>query len=280
MDKAVRLLIPCQPLKPGARAATAEHRYCESGESGEGEGAVMNTVSYRREVSHTLHKSIAFHRGMKRFVKATFWATMFCALSQLCAYADVIAYYSFNATNAIADIGSAISTFSFHNSAGGSISFVDGTEQNVQPGFLAGCAISQDHWLEAEGTTFFQFTLDATGWRDLVVSYAWERSSIGPTFGVLQVASSSSSFVDVTTMLPVPASFTAGGGVVTQDLFGLLDGDSTAAFRIRGMGASQSDGVLHLDNFTVTAVAIPEPSAAILAGLGSATVFLLRKRRH
>jgi hypothetical protein len=202
---------------------------------------------------------------------------MFCALAQLCTYADVIAYYSFNATNAIADIGSAISTFSFQNSGGVSTSFVEGTVQNVQPGFPAGSAISQDHW--GGSSTFFQFTLNAAGWRDVVVSYAWERSSTGPTVGILQCAPSGNDFVDIA-MNAVPTSFTGAGGVVTQDLFGSVDGDSTAAFRIWGMGASQSDGVLHLDNLTVTAVPIPEPSAAILAGLGSATVFLSRRRRR
>ena len=76
----------------------------------------------------------------------------------------------------------------------------------------------------------------------------------------------------------VPTLFTADGGVVTVDLFGSVDGDATAAFRIRGMNAS--DGALHLDNLTVTAVPIPEPSAGMLVGLGSAAVFLLRRRRR
>jgi hypothetical protein len=216
---------------------------------------------------------------MKRFVRTTFWAAMFCALSQLCASADVIAYYSFNEANGVADIGSAISTFSFQNTGGAPTSFVAGTVQNVQSGFPAGFAISQDHWLESEGTAFFQFTLDATGWQHVVVSYAWERSSTGPTLGVFQVSPANNQFVDVTPPSPIPTSYTDAGGIVTVDLMGLVDGDSTAAFRIRGMGASQSDGALHLDNFTITGVAIPEPSAAILAGLGSVTVFLLRRRR-
>jgi hypothetical protein len=218
---------------------------------------------------------------MKRFVKAAFLGTMFCALLQRCAYADLIAYYSFNATNAIADVGSAISAFAFQNPGGVSTSFVGGTAQNVQSGFLAGRALSQDHWLGS--TNCFQFTLDATAWQDVIVSYAWERSSTGPANGIFQysLSGSAGSFVDFATN-GVPILFTGAGGVVTQDLSVVtaIDGNSTIAFRIVGIGASQSGGVLHLDNFTVNAVSIPEPSAVVLAGLGSAVALLLWRRRR
>ena len=221
---------------------------------------------------------------MKPLFKLTCFVTLLVGLLGIQVFASVAVYYSFNSTNAIADIGTNISVFSYQNSGGFATNFSAGTTLNVQSNssgglFPAGVSISQDHWVG--NTNFFQFTLNAATLQDIVVSYAWQRSSMGPTNAIFQysLAGGGGSFVDFVTNA-VPTDFTSAGGVVTQDLstVSALDGDSNIAFRIVGINVGGTAGTLRLDNFTINA--IPEPSTEVLVGLGLAVLVALCARRR
>ena len=214
-------------------------------------------------------------------MRTTIVAAFLIALIQIQAFAGPVVYYSFNGSNTTADVGSSISAFSRQNSDGSALSFPDGTTQNAQPGYLAGVAVSQSHWLG--NTNFFQFTMDAAFLQDIVVSYAWQRSSSGPTNAIFQYSSTGIGglFVDFATN-GLPTSFTGAGGVVTQDLSAVsaLDGDSTIAFRILGINVGGATGAMRLDNFTIDAIAVPESSTVVLATLGLIALIGARLRRR
>lgn len=192
------------------------------------------------------------------------------------AEAAPIVYYSFNATNAIADVGSGISVFSNKNATGVSTSFFAGTTLNAQPGFDAGRAVAQSQWLG--DTNWFQFTLDSTGFEDLILSFALDRSSTGPSNVVLQYSSAGVGglFVDFVTNPLVSASFE----LFTNDVSTVtaLDNNSEAVFRLLGLNASSSVGTLRVDNFTIDATVIHEPSTFLLVAIGILSLLVFRRR--
>src|SRR5579871_998502 len=105
-----------------------------------------------------------------------------------------IVFYSFNTngfsgtpltaamTNYVitANIGSGISQFSNFNTGSGSplaiLSSVSGSPNNH--GFPAGNSISQNGW--NGNSSYFQFTLNATGYQDIVLAWTGNVSSTGP----------------------------------------------------------------------------------------------------
>src|SRR6059036_1167357 len=92
----------------------------------------------------------------------------------------VIVYYAWNNDpSTSADIGSSISSFT-NSTEIGSLSFPAGTSVNVQSGFSAGTAISQDGW-GTNNASYFQISLNAANATNLTVSLAAQRSSTGPT---------------------------------------------------------------------------------------------------
>ncbi|HUJ72269.1 MAG TPA: hypothetical protein VLZ30_08490, partial [Verrucomicrobiae bacterium] len=127
---------------------------------------------------------------MKRFLMAGVAAAVIFAAQ---AQATTIVFYSFNTngfsgtmltgamTNYVetANIGSSISTFGNFNAAGTPLtilSSVSGSPNNH--GFPAGNSVSQNAW--NGNASYFQFTLDATGYQSLVLAWAGNVSSTGP----------------------------------------------------------------------------------------------------
>lgn len=226
---------------------------------------------------------------MKKFIMASLVAAAILATQ---ARATTIVFYSFNTngfaggttglpasdfTNYVttANTGSNITTFSNFNGAGQPLtilSSVSGSPNNH--GFPAGNSVSQNAW--NGNASYFQFTLDATGYQNLVLAWAGNRSSTGPTNLVLRYSSDGgSTFSDF-------ATFAApSNSSVTQDLTSVtsLNNNSIDVFRIVGVDVGAAAGTIKIDNFSIDATAIPEPSTVMLVGIGFAGMLALRRRR-
>jgi hypothetical protein len=199
-----------------------------------------------------------------------------------------IVYYSFNNTNLLdgtaagtnnfllADTGSAISTFTFKIGGTGT-NFVPfaGTTVNAQPGFAAGNTAGANTW---QGTTnYFQFTLNATGWQGIGITFAANRSNTGPTNMVLEYSTDSGSTFTTFTTIGITANANIG---YTNDLSSItaLDNNAGDVFRLRSTGATVG-GTFRADNLTLYATAVPEPSTVALVGFSLAGLFAIRRRR-
>ncbi len=209
-----------------------------------------------------------------------------------------IVFYSFNTngfggtintaaeTNYVttANIGSSISQFSNFNTGAGSpltiLSSVAGNPNNH--GFVAGNSISQNGW--NGNNSYFQFTLDATGYQNLVLSWTGNVSGTGPaTNGLWYSSDGGSSFSLFSTFRA--ADNTATVAIVSQDLSSVtaLNNNALDIFRIYGTnvvgGTISAGGTEKIDNFTIDAVAVPEPSTMLLVGAGLFGMFAIRRRR-
>lgn len=226
---------------------------------------------------------------MKRFITASLVAAAML-VAQAQAQTSIV-FYSFNTngfggtigsaayTNYVttANIGSGISSFSYSNSQATTVlsllSSVSGNPNNH--GFPAGNSVSLNGW--NGGASYFQFTLDATGYQNLVLSWAGNRSGSGPTNLVLRYSSDGgSTFTDFTT---IPSNNLVNYST-TQDLSSVtsLNNNSLDVFRLVGVDAA-AGGTLKIDNFTIDGTAIPEPSTVMLVGAGLLGLFAIRRRR-
>ncbi len=168
------------------------------------------------------------------------------------ADAAVIVYYAWNSDpSTTADIGSSISSFT-NSTESGSLSFPAGTSVNVQSGYSAGTAISQDGW-GTNDVSYFQITVNAVAQTNLTVSFAAQRSSTGPAQLKLQYSSDGgANFTDATTF-DVQTTFTSTG-VLAADFSGVtaLNNNANVVFRLVGLNVSNgSAGSLRVDNFTI-----------------------------
>jgi hypothetical protein len=216
---------------------------------------------------------------MKKFLVASIAAA---AILVAQAKADTILFYSFNTngyTGSLAiPLSAAVtsyvetanidlnggSAFSNFNSAGSPLTILSSVSGNpLNHGFSAGNSISQNNWL-ADGTAYFQFTLNATGYQNLVLSWAENRSSTGPTSIDVQYSTTG-----------VGGTFSDFGAIavgsnlgLTEDMSSILTLNNNAndVFRLYGVGASAAAGTLKIDNFAVDT--IPEPSTMTLIGFG------------
>ncbi|HTS19628.1 MAG TPA: PEP-CTERM sorting domain-containing protein [Verrucomicrobiae bacterium] len=187
-----------------------------------------------------------------------------------------LVYYSFNASNTIADVGSLIS--SFGNAGVTTNAFNAGSTLNVQPGFVAGVAPNENLW--TGNTNYFSVTLDSTGFQGLVLSFWDQKSSTGPTN--IAIAYSTTGPLGTFSFLPSVLATVSPGAIVTQDVSAVtaLDNNPNDVFRIYGLNAGGSAGTLRIDNLTVDAMAVvPEPSTLVLAGAGFLGMLMIRRRR-
>jgi hypothetical protein len=229
---------------------------------------------------------------MKRFIIASLVAA---AIFTVEAQAQIV-FYSFN-TNATLDgtsaqtnfvetanIGSSISSFTNFNTGVNSpvtiLSSVSGNPNNH--GFSAGNSISQNGW--NGNNSFFQFTLNASGYQNIVLSWTGNVSGTGPATNGLWYSSDGGSTFSLFSTFRAPDNAVTVG-IETQDLSSVtaLNNDALDVFRIYGTNTAgaviAAGGTMKIDNFTIDATAVPEPSTMLLVAAGVFGMFAIRRRR-
>ena len=233
---------------------------------------------------------------MRYFTKLTGYLLAVIVMSALQAQASIV-YYSFTSntlfngtaawTNTLetANIGSSISTFTINTlGASGAVTLPGGNlpqPDKVTLGYVAGNSVSYNNWAAGSSTSkYFQVTLDATGYSSILLSYDLQRSAGGPkTNSVWLSLDGGATFTSYNqTFLSLASAY----GTFTNDLSALTGGgvDNNANVQIRFYPyLSNAGGTLRIDNITIDATVIPEPSTVLLAGAGLVGLLALRRRR-
>lgn len=163
--------------------------------------------------------------------------------------------------------------------------YFGGSVTNMQVSDERGLALALRNGLNGENNgSFLEFTLDLTGLDNIVLTFAAQRTSTGFTSAIPSYAVGAGPF---TTLAAIP-QFETGMGTTTAVPAAIRTVDfSSENFAIAGQadvkirltldGGSETseNGNNRFDNVTFTS--IPEPSAALLGGLGF--IALLRRRR-
>ena len=148
-------------------------------------------------------------------------------------------------------------------------------------------SLSANNWAVGD---FYQFSVATTGYEDLFVGWGETSSGTGPGEFKLAYQVNGGGFTDFFNYTVLPNQVTAPGlGSWTSgteitgynylvDLSAITSLDNSAAVDFRLIVRSTADstppgtiaasGSSRVDNFTVTASLVPEPSALALAGLG------------
>jgi hypothetical protein len=126
------------------------------------------------------------------------------------------------------------------------------------------------------------FALNMSGFANLSVSYAAQRTATGFTSQVWETSTDGSTWTAWSTV----ASGTTAGSIATSFATsgalslvgtGSLDNAATAFVRVTFSGATSSSGNNRLDNFIFNADVVPTPGAFALLGLAGLAA---RRRRH
>ena len=216
---------------------------------------------------------------MKKFLIASALAAVLLP-AQVKAQTDIV-FYSFNDTSSTAavmtaTVGSSISSFSVFNPSNTPLTILSSVGGNPNNhGFSAGNSVSQNTW---DGTAYFQFTLDSTGYKNIILSWAGNTSSTGPTNVLLRYSSTGvgGPFTDFATFASLKNTAT------TQDLTSVtaLNNNPNDVFRIVGINSGNPlAGTMKIDNFNIDAVLVPEPSTLLLVGAGLLGLLAVRRRR-
>jgi hypothetical protein len=218
--------------------------------------------------------------------------TMWLILTVVQANAGTVVYYSFDTNTYVgasgtyqattngwqrtATLGSSLSSLTLELANSGTA--VAGTALNenatTAPLSTFSTSLSATNWLAGN---YYQFTFDATLYTDVVVSYALQRSNTGPTNEIFQYSlNGGSTFTDFQTNA-VPVAF----GVFTNDLSAIpgVSADSSVVFRIDGINVGGNAGTLRIDNLTIDATAVPEPSTVMLVCAGMLGLVIIRRGR-
>ena len=147
---------------------------------------------------------------------------------------------------------------------------------------------------------YFQFQVDTTGFSDIVLDWDQGGSATGPRDFVLQYSTDNSSYTQFGGTLTILLITLTNGGFwgtgayisnyhynIDLSSVSAIENQSAAYFRlmvssptaINGAGIG-TGGTSRVDNFTVSATAIPEPSTVMLVGLGLAGSLLAIRRRR
>ena len=122
------------------------------------------------------------------------------------------------------------------------------------------------------------FAFSMSGFSNLAVSYAVQRTSTGFTTQQWDYSTDGTNWSSAATITGILSSFAGGGTNVATNL-GVasdLDNAATAYMRVTFSGATAASGNNRMDNFQFNATALPAPGAIALIGLAG---LVARRRR-
>ncbi len=121
------------------------------------------------------------------------------------------------------------------------------------------------------------FKFSMSGYQNLIVSYATQKTNTGFSSQVWDLSTDGSSWSSLGTVSSIPTSW----AVQTLSTTTVLDNQANAYVRVTFDGATSATGNNRLDNiqFQANASAVPEPSTWALIALGSAFVVWRTRRK-
>jgi hypothetical protein len=151
-------------------------------------------------------------------------------------------------------------------------------------------SFSVNEWTTGD---YFQFQVSSVGYEDLTVSFDSVRSGTGPASFKIQYSIDGSSFTDFATYTVLenttPNNWTSGTPIGTTSFafdfssISALDDDSSIFFRLTStVTPTNVAGTARIDNVLIAGteiVAIPEPSRALLLGIGGLGLIFRRRRQ-
>ena len=187
-----------------------------------------------------------------------------------------------NPTSLAANVGSGV--LSLDGSNGSSTWTVGGS---TEVSAFAGTAVNAGAGMSAVTTSpaslalinssangkFLTLAFSMTGFSDLVLSYATQRTTTGFTTQAWEFSTDGTVWNPVQTFTTeIPSAFAA----LTTGTIPGLDNLATSFLRLTVSGATATSGNNRLDNIQLNANVVPEPASAGLLALG---LLLLRRRR-
>lgn len=238
-------------------------------------------------------------------MKKTLFASLLC--SSLCvaqlASADTLAQWTFE-TSILASStpsfspGAGIASTNFFAEAGlqsgtaYAFGLHSGASAYTSPaGNGSAKSLSSTAWAVDD---YYQFSLNTVGYSGISVAFDQMGSNTGPKDFGLSYSTDGTTFIQFATYSVINASWSAGTPTANPssysfDLSAITDLDNAASVYFRLVNTSTASinngtvaagGTGRVDNFTVTATAVPEPSAlALLGGFGALGLFMNVRRR-
>ncbi|MFN5320705.1 MAG: PEP-CTERM sorting domain-containing protein [Planctomycetota bacterium] len=129
------------------------------------------------------------------------------------------------------------------------------------------------------------FKFDMTGYKDLVISLAAQRTDTGFNSQVWEGSTNGTTWSSIGTLVGGTTSGTirnsfSNTGVLTLGSYTGVDNSSTAYVRVTFSGASSASGNNRLDNIQFSANAVPEPTTGLLLGVGTLACAAFRRNRR
>lgn len=186
-----------------------------------------------------------------------------CLVPTLSARADEIAVWNFNDSNLLVDHGAGSLTTTFAANATFS---TPATTINARQGDGAGLALALANSANNGGN--LTLNVSTAGFRNIVVSFATQRTSTGFNNNQFQYSLDGTTFVNFGGAFNPATSFS----LLTFDLSSIagLNDNPLASFRIIFNGATSTTGNNRIDNLVVEGqtTAVPEPATILLLGTG------------
>jgi len=163
-------------------------------------------------------------------------------------------------------------------SAANELNAFGGSAVNAGPGFstttTSPAALALLNSTANGKSAVFKFSMG--GFKDLVVSYATQRTGTGFTSQTWAFSTDATNWTETQVLSNLPSAF----GAQTLNTITGLDGAATAYLRLTVAGASSAAGNNRLDNIQFNATAVPEPTSMMLLGCAAVGGWGVRRLRR